>query len=412
MTLAERFNGEIINGDALQMYEGLPITTNKIPISERKGIPHHLMDCVKLSETPWTVRQFHKQAQTILCEIRQRGKLPILVGGTHYYTQSLLFPKSIIEKMDEDEYHSEAEEEKTWPILAASTEEMFAELLRIDPVIAGQWHPSDRRKIRRSLQIWLQTGKKASQVYSEQGGIQKGLLTSKLTSDSSGTSHEVNNPLIFWTHSAHEELVQRLNARVERMTCDGLIDEASSMSKFLAERRQERNFLDDTRGIWIAIGLKEMLPYVEGHCMSEADRNSGIERTKIATSQYARRQSRWIRLKLLPAVQEAALHDQLFLLDSTHISNFSSAVEQQAIQITQAFLAGEVLPRPESLSAAAKEILRPIVKEEKLAHYCEPCGKTMMSPLQWTKHLQSKGHKKVTKPRVDWRALYTQEHIS
>ncbi|KAG8532038.1 uncharacterized protein KY384_003675 [Bacidia gigantensis] len=97
VSLARHYNGEIINGDALQIYKGLPITTNKISESEQEGIPHHLLGSIGLEEEPWTVKQFLKKAQDAIEAIRLKGKLPIVVGGTQYYVQSLLVPNAVVE---------------------------------------------------------------------------------------------------------------------------------------------------------------------------------------------------------------------------------------------------------------------------------------------------------------------------
>ena len=79
----------------MQMYEGLPIITNKIPENERNSIPHHLLGTVSLASEPWTVPKFVHESQRIIQEIRSRGRLPILVGGSHYYTQALLLSNTV-----------------------------------------------------------------------------------------------------------------------------------------------------------------------------------------------------------------------------------------------------------------------------------------------------------------------------
>lgn len=89
MEIAKRHGGEIVNADAMQLYEGLPVVTNKITTSEQQGIPHHLLGCIGLKEETWTVGKFVKEALTVIEEIRSRGRLPIVVGGTHYYTQAV-----------------------------------------------------------------------------------------------------------------------------------------------------------------------------------------------------------------------------------------------------------------------------------------------------------------------------------
>jgi tRNA delta(2)-isopentenylpyrophosphate transferase len=80
----------------MQMYRGLPIITNQIPVEERNGIPHHMISCIGLDEEPWRVGTFRMESLRVIKEIQSRGKLPILVGGTHYYTQSVLFNDALV----------------------------------------------------------------------------------------------------------------------------------------------------------------------------------------------------------------------------------------------------------------------------------------------------------------------------
>jgi len=149
------------------MYAGLPIITNKITVEEQKGIPHHLLGVVGLDEETWRVGVFKRNAGRIIREIRERGKLPILVGGTHYYTQSLLLENELVEDPQKPDLTPE-EISKRFPILDASTEETLEKLREVDPRMADRWHPKDTRHIRRSLEIYLTTGKQASQIYDEQ----------------------------------------------------------------------------------------------------------------------------------------------------------------------------------------------------------------------------------------------------
>ena len=406
MSLAERFHGEIINGDALQMYEGLPITTNKVSVEQQRGIPHHLLGCIKLGEDPWIVHHFLARARSIIEDIRSRGKLPVLVGGSHHYLQSLLFPQSLVEDYDGGSREKEEDKEREWPILSAKSKTMWDELKKVDPVMAQRWHPQDGRKIRRSLQIWLQTGRKPSEVYEEQ--------QSSLTATESGVfkhsdvtdGDDGQDPLIFWTHCSSPVLQQRIDDRVGRMVSNGLLDEVQSMHCYQKAQAQQGKQVDDSRGIWIAIGYKEMLPYIANPHSTDAEKDECIDRTKIATRQYARRQKRWIRSKLLLAAKQIRLDGKVFLLDATDVEHYSTNVETAAQSITSSFLAGDVLPEPRTLSDAAKEMLLPEAKVEKNARYCEACDKTLMTEPEWLRHLKTLRHSRATKPKVDWSALY------
>lgn len=396
------------------MYEGLPIATNKISVEERQSIPHHLLGCIKINEEPWTVGTFGRHATEIVAEIRARGKLPIVVGGTHYYTQSLLFTGSLVD--DGPEIVSTEEQEKKWPILGASPAEMLAELEKVDPVMAQRWHPKDVRKIRRSLEIYLTRGRKASEIYDEQR-MSRGLNTNdsrmdsvdSLDADGDGI-HESKHPtasslqcdpLIFWTHADAHILRCRLDERVEKMLSDGLLSEVESMYTSQCEQRTAGTEVDQTRGIWIAIGYKEFLPYllaVKAGNTSAKDlerlKHDGIEKTRIHTRQYAKSQTRWIRGKLMTLLERHKASGRLFALDAADLSGWKENVVDIAGKIAQDFLTGGDLPEPMNvLGEAAEGVLRPIKAQRSYARHCEVCDKTTTTEDSWEGHIKSRKHK-------------------
>ncbi|KAG7008072.1 tRNA dimethylallyltransferase [Physcia stellaris] len=318
------------------MYKGLPIATNKISLEERKSIPHHLLDSIRLDDGPWTVSQFLHRANNIIDEIRLKGRLPILVGGTHYYTQSLLFEDFLLE---DDSSHMPAEEmEVKWPILAASSEDMLEELKRVDPVMAKTWHPNDNRKIRRSLEIWLTKGQKPSEVYEEQKEKQKQHSVADIArrgndgiSQDGGCMAEDQDsvvdrpnvlqydPLILWTHASPATLQSRLNRRIQTMLDQGLLSEVEAMYQSLQSQESAGKGVDQSRGIWVAIGYKEFIPYLLAiqngeptQKQLEKMKQEAIEKTQIRTRQYARNQIRWIRTQLLPALSDNGAAKRLF----------------------------------------------------------------------------------------------------
>lgn len=413
------------------MYEGLPIATNKIPAQERKSIPHHLLGCVKLEEKPWEVGTFRRHALKAIKEIRSRGHLPILVGGTHYYTQALLFRDAILD--DTGIRHSKsAHLEQKWPILASSTDNMLAELRKVDPAMAARWHPQDGRKIRRSLEIFLTTGKPASEIYEQQRARKAGFNicqdSTKLDDNhatTDGTAHfdpeiEVSpvlfDPLILWIHADPDVLRIRLDKRVDEMIERGLLSEAEFMHRHLQKLESEGTIVDQSSGIWTAIGYKEFKSYLEVYKTISANektlkdlKNEGVELTRIATRQYARYQARWIRLHMQKAIIDNKLENKFFLIDGTNLTRWSQEVESPAIKLTHKFLAGERLPIPKSLSDIAESMLVISEKQDHLARYCQLCDKTMMSDGQWDLHVKGKKHTSALKPKIDWRALYSKD---
>ncbi|KAL8720727.1 MAG: hypothetical protein Q9225_002461 [Loekoesia sp. 1 TL-2023] len=420
VALAERHNGEIINGDALQMYEGLPIATNKLPLAERKSIPHHLLGCIRLDEEPWTVGQYVETALGIIGDIVARGKLPIVVGGTHYYMQSLLFQTCLVNI--NAEHRTAKDQEKKWPILAASAKDMLDELHKIDPEEASRWHPNDRRKIRHSLEVYLISGKKPSDLYQEQRksiAETRGSQSLSFQGNNHGTPPQDGlssmrfDPLILWLYADLDKLSARLNQRVENMVQAGLVEEVRLMLQYLQKQEQSRIHLDQKSGIWAAIGFKELLPYVSASENStftinrlEEMKTQGIERTQTATRQYARRQHRWIRGQLLRALHDHHALDRMVLVNATELSRWQHDVETTANSIVYTFLKGETIPRSAMLPDVESEAMAACATPQIKARYCDICDTTLMTQKEWDNHPKSKRHRRAAKTPVDWQALY------
>ena len=411
--LAERYNGEIINGDALQLYEGLPITTNKITFEERKGIAHHLLGCISLKEPPWTVARFAFEAGRTIEQIKARGKMPILVGGTNYYTQALLFAGHHIDQ--DANFVANLEGWNKWPILQGSNKEILQELQRVDPAMAARWHPNDIRKIRRSLEIWLQTGRKASDIYAQQR-IGSSALIGASTVNGPDIERQKDtvllnyDSLIFWVYSEPEILNARLAKRVDDMVINGLLTEVQCMNAWHRSQLDCGMEVDTSRGIWAAIGYKEFEEYLRAIELQSSvtqvtkSRNIGIEKTIIATRQYAKRQVRWIRLKLMVSLKKAGVENKMFVLDSSQANDWSSEVEQKASKVIDNYVAGMTLPDPRTLSRIASSML----SNELLAkpgfslqrRLCELCGVNTTTAKDWEQHLRSKKHRYMLRKKI------------
>lgn len=401
MNIAARYNGEIINGDAMQLYEGLPVITNKMPVEERQNVPHHLLGEIGLNEQTWTVSTFVSHALQKIEDIRSRGRLPILVGGTHYYTQSLLFHDALAEEEDS----AESESSNQWPILKAPTEEVLAKLREVDPVMADRWHPNDHRKIRRSLEIWLQTGRKASDIYEEQRARRENSTIAEETDDLDATSYLRTRTLVLWVNAGLEELSTRLASRVDKMLILGLLDEVRMLEDFAREEAASGHAVDMTRGIWVAIGYKEFLDYQtalrKGVSSDELSKilDEAIERTKISTRQYAKRQVRWIRIKLTHAVNAAGAKDKFFMLDGSDLSAWDRVVSEVGLNLVDAFLQERPLPDPLTISPLAAEMLQP--KRHDMSaradlwsrRHCDICNMTAVTESDWTQHMKSRRHR-------------------
>ncbi|MBO0845116.1 MAG: tRNA (adenosine(37)-N6)-dimethylallyltransferase MiaA [Nocardioides sp.] len=256
LDLAERLGGEIVNTDAMQVYRGMDIGTAKVPASERRGVPHHLLDLLDVTE-PLTVAEFQGWARTEVAEIRDRGRTPVLVGGSALYTRAVLdrfeFPGT-----DPDVRRAlEAELADVGPA------EMHRRLAESDPEAAARILPDNGRRIVRALEVVTITGRPFTaslpeHVYADPRSVQIGLDIDRPTLDS------------------------RIGARVRQMYDDGLVDEV---------RRLVDLGLDRGRTARTAIGYREVSAYLRG----ELTLHEAIEQTTRATRRFSRRQDSWFR---------------------------------------------------------------------------------------------------------------------
>lgn len=409
--LARRHNGEIINADAMQIYRGLPIVTNKIPEIERHGVKHHLLDIIELHDKPWTVHNFVRETSKTVEDIRARGKVPIVVGGTSYYVYSLLFQETLVTETD-SKSRSEAEESEVGngengrkhdlSLLEGTNEQLYRRLVDIDPSTAQTWHPNERRKVQRALEIWHNTGKKSSDVYAEQEARKK-------NSSVSGTSLVRYNPLLFWLTAEKDVLRQRLNARVDTMLQQGLLQEVNMMRQLECDAKHKGVALDQTKGIWVSIGYKELRSWLdlsEERTHRTDNRNDeevskalaeGVDAIKAATRRYANVQEHWLRGRLAKTLKTTNMIDKLFVLDCTDVSAWDEKILSPSSDIVACFLRGAGLPQNSSLSELAGQTFAKMgdTASERKAHICESCKITLMSNEEWLTHLKSRKHQKV-----------------
>ncbi|KAI9892375.1 MAG: hypothetical protein M1814_001577 [Vezdaea aestivalis] len=407
VALAGHFAGEIINADAIQLYKGLPIITNKISEEEQSGIPHHLLNIIGFQEEPWTVGTFVNHALDKIREIRSRGNLPILVGGTHYYIQSLLFEDFMVPSVDEAESlmvsssHSE--------ILQRPTTTLIEQLRAVDPVMADRWHPNDRRKIQRSLEIYLTTGRKASDIYMEQ--IQKaGRISDDNTENNvyNIADAQTSSLLMFWTHCSKQTLDERLNGRVDKMLERGLRNEVRLIDEYLEQNSSSCSPSDKGRGIWIAIGYKEFDALRRAQSDNVTDVNAlallhteAIDQIKAHTRQYAKAQIRWIERKLVSALCRTKQSDRLFVLDAHNLESWTDTVCRPAVEITEKFLTSQQLPDPAEVYPFAAEALHRSKASFDLGKSpdkwfrkeCELCHMAAVTELDWEQHNKSRKHR-------------------
>lgn len=251
--LAKQLNGEIISGDAMQIYRGMDIGTAKITHAEMEDVPHHLLD-EKNPEDSYSVAEFQKTVRAKIDEISERGKLPIIVGGTGLYIKAVLYD---YEFSDESAPKGEQYEN-------LSNEEVHAKLEAIDPASAKVLHPNNRRRVVRALNIYYETNQTKSKTLEKQ---EKKLM------------YDVT--LIGLTDD-RTALYQRINTRVDTMITDGLIDEVKKLYEMGIERSAQAIQ---------AIGYKEIYDYFDGM----TDLETTVELIKRNSRRLAKRQYTWFR---------------------------------------------------------------------------------------------------------------------
>lgn len=256
--LAKKFNGEIISGDSLQVYKKLDIGTAKIKTSEMEGIPHHLIDVIEPNET-YSVADFQKAGRKLITEITERGRLPMIVGGTGLYIQSLLYDFQLGAKKE-----SVTAVRKKYEELAEtlSKKELWEYLKTKDPLAAEKIHWNNQRKVIRALEVFEVTGYSITTPQEEPARLY--------------------DYCMIGLNTERALLYQRINQRVDSMLEEGLLEEA----RFVYELGE----VQASQGI----GYKEFYPYFKG----EESLENVVEQLKMNSRRYAKRQLTWFRNRL------------------------------------------------------------------------------------------------------------------
>jgi tRNA dimethylallyltransferase len=258
LRLAERFGGEIVNCDSVQVFRYFNIGTAKLPEKEWRGIPHHLIDALE-PDRVFTAGDFARTARTILHEITGRGRLPVVVGGTGFYLRALVEGLAPGPARDAGLRVRLAAKEARRPGTVHRL------LRRFDAATAARLHPNDVPKTMRALEICLQSRRPAAEVFA--GG--RDALT----------GYRVLKIGLFPDRG---KLVARLEARVEAMFADGLVAEAEAiLARGVSEKAKP----------FESIGYRQALQVIRG----ELSVKDAIFYSKRDTRQYAKRQMTWFR---------------------------------------------------------------------------------------------------------------------
>ena len=256
--LAKAFNGEIINGDSMQVYRELHIGTAKITQEEMEGIPHHLLD-IKDPDESFSVAEYQRLVRGKIEEITARGKLPIIVGGTGLYIQSVLYDFRFSDQPTRNENRL-AELEKMAP------ENLIDLLFSLDPEAAKDIHPNNVQRVIRAIERVELTGKQKNDIEQNQG-------------------HEaIYHHYIIGLSIDRDLLYERINQRVDIMLEKGLLGEVKTLHSKGIRNVQSIQ----------AIGYKEIYAYLDDSVFYE----DAIEQLKQNSRRYAKRQLTYFRNKM------------------------------------------------------------------------------------------------------------------
>ena len=252
-------NGEVVSADSMQIYQGMNIGTAKPTAEEMRGVPHHLINFVALSQ-PFSVADYVALGSDCIAELHSRRKLPVIAGGTGLYLRSLLHNIQFTETDRDETLRAELAQK----VEQEGIQSLMEELKRFDPQSAQRIHPNNVQRVIRAIEIYRTTG----------------FTMTEQMERSTRIPSPYNTCVIGLDYRNRQTLYDRINRRVDHMMDSGLLNEAEEV----LNRPNCQTALQ-------AIGYKELLPYFQGECSLD----SAVERIKQESRRYAKRQLTWFR---------------------------------------------------------------------------------------------------------------------
>ncbi len=290
--LAKAINGEIISADSMQIYKGMDIGTAKVKPEEMKGIPHYMIDEWE-ANFPCSVATFKERVKSYLEKIYQKGKIPILVGGTGFYINAILFDTQFEETSPDEDYREELQH-----FVNENGVDKLHEMLReVDPISAENIHANNIKRVIRALEYYKETGHPISAHNEEEKEKRKG-------------NESPYAYTFFALTMERSKLYERINLRIDQMVEEGLVEEVRHFF--------EAGYSEDLPSMK-AIGYKEFFPYFKGEETLEAS----IEQLKQNTRRYAKRQLTWFKHQANPIFLSV---DQLGFNPETIVSEMLSKI--------------------------------------------------------------------------------------
>ncbi|KAL8094259.1 tRNA dimethylallyltransferase 2 [Apium graveolens] len=416
--LSTHFPIEIISADSMQVYQGLDVLTNKVPVHEQKGVPHHLLGTIS-PDVEFTVKDFRDKAIPLIDDILSRDHLPVIVGGTNYYIQSLVSPFLLDELMEDmDENCSRELPGDKLPDLDTEFQREFSSyshdrLQELDPVAANRIHPNDHRKINQYLSL-----------YTRSGVLPSKLLRGKAMENWGRVDHVRYNCCFLCVDASIPVLDEYVERRVDCMVATGLLNEVYDIYNLN---------MDYTRGLRQAIGVREFEEFLRVY-LSEGRNNNdtesmqkmsrkklnnilkedlsailqshmdnplktlladSIENVKANTRRLVRRQKR--RLHRLQALFGWDIHvvdatDSLLCFSES--SWFMNVIDPSA-KIISSYLNKDKSLLPYSAVSNSTERSKVIQRDLWMQHICKACGnRVLRGDHEWEQHIQGRNHRK------------------
>lgn len=450
--LARRFAGEIISADSMQVYRGLNIATAKATADEQTAAPHHLLDVAQAGQ-PFTVVDFRDAALPVVEDLLANGKMPIVVGGTNYYIESLLWrvlvappphlvgekrrrsssetaklgelvsePKRFLHAIDAEEVDSnsvQTELRTSLPVdirrlsdaeLDSMSSKALHDLLRtVDAPQAARLHPNNRRKSLRALQIYRDCGQPMSAVLAAQQQTAGGSCL--------GGPLRYEHTVLLWLRCDPTVLDSRLDARIDDMVAQGLLAELRGFYDGLGGAAAVQSY---TKGILQTIGFKEFVPYLErfdrdedaritAHMRQQVNADAGddaavvpdglpllrtcLEELRLVTKRYARKQIKWVSNRFV--ANSGRRVPPIYELDSSQPSDWQTAVFERAENIVTSYMEGV----PATWAPMQRHENPRAGLDEGVSNVCETCNRTFVGEFQWRIHLRSNKHKRAAAAR-------------
>ena len=260
LALAHQLNGEIISADSMQVYRGMDIGTDKILPAERDGIPHHLIDIMDPRED-FNVFRFQELALKAIDGISARGHLPILVGGTGFYIQSVLYRVDFTKESDDGSLRRKLEERAG----TEGAEVLHRELAERDPDAAAAIHPNNVKRVIRALEYHALTGGRISEHNEEERRREPAF-----------------DARYFVLTDDRSRLYERIDRRVDQMMAEGLEEEVRTLLS---------SGLTGSEVSMQGLGYRQMARYLKG----EITREEAVYRIKLETRHFAKRQITWFK---------------------------------------------------------------------------------------------------------------------